>query len=136
MVLDGSSTGLAVERGRRDLEGTAVAGPSKDAGVVVVGEGVMEFDGLTGDAGEDIADSPVMAKCDNSPVRNRKLVWKGRDARIEGQKRDVEYALHAPQGETRRLETGGTGGSRMTILPALSSAKYSSRGISNDEPTS
>lgn len=102
----------------------------------MVKEGVMEFDGLTGEAGEDIADSPVMAKSDNSPIRNRKLVWRGRDARIEGQKRDVEYALHAPQGETRRLETGGTGGSRMAMLPELSSAKYSSRGRSNDDPTS
>lgn len=131
-MLDGSLTGLAVERGRSDLEGTAVVGPSKDAGAVVVGDGVMEFDGLTGDAGEDIADSPLMAKSDNSPIRDRKLVWRERDARIE----DVEYALHAPQGETRKLETGGTGGSRTTMLPALSSAKYSSRGRNNDEPTS
>ena len=51
----------------------------------MVKEEVMEFDGLTGEAGEDIADSPVMAKSDNSPIRNRKLVWRGRDARIEGQ---------------------------------------------------
>lgn len=58
--------------------------------------------GWTGEVGKDIAYVPAITKSSDSRIRNRKLVWRGLDARIEMQKRGVEYALRAPRDKTRR----------------------------------
>lgn len=67
-------------------------------------DGLSEAEtGWTGEVGKDIAYVPAITKSSNRRIRNRKLVWRGLDARIEKQKRGVEYALRAPRDKTRRI---------------------------------